>query len=153
MNDSKLETVRLLDKQKAPYYRIKPLDPPPDGWITAIRKSLNMTLNQLGSKLGMTAQGARDIEGREASGSITINSLQEVAASLDMKLVYGFVPDEGSFEKMVDARAQILAEEIGKRTSHNMMLAGRAHRGKELRLKAKAMATVLKQEMNRGLWD
>ena len=153
MNDNKLETVRLLDKQKAPYYKIKTESRPPGGWIASIRKSLNMTLEQLGRKLGMTAQGARDLEGREASGSITIHALREVAAAMDMKLVYGFVPDAGSFEKTVDARARVLAEELIERTAHNMALEDRAHGGKEFRRKAKTLAQTLKQEMNRGLWD
>ncbi len=153
MNDNKLETVRLLDKQKAPYYKIEPEARPPGGWIASIRKSLNMTLAQLGRKSGMTAQGARDLEGREASGSITIHALREVAAAMDMKLVYGFVPDAGSFEKTVDARARALADELIARTEHNMALADRTPDGKEFRRKTKTTAQTLKQEMNRGLWD
>lgn len=153
VNNNKLQAVRLLDKRKAPFFKIKPQHPPAGGWIAAIRKSLNMTLNQLGRKLGMTAQGARDLEGREAAGSITINTLHEVAAAMDMKLVYGFVPDDGSFEKMAEARARAVAEELGARTAHNMVLGNREPGGKEFRQKADALAATLKQEMNRGLWD
>lgn len=152
-NNNKLQTVRLLDKRKAPFFKIKPQDPPSGGWISSIRKSLNMTLEQLGRKLGMTAQGARDLEMREASGSITIHALREVAAAMDMKLVYGFVPDAGSFEKTVDARAREVAEALIERTAHNMVLEDRAPADSEFRRKAKALAATLKQEMNRGLWD
>ena len=152
-NNNKLQAVRLLDKQKAPYYKIKPEGLPPGGWISAIRKSLNMTLQQLGRKLGMTAQGARDLETREDAGSITISALRDAAAAMDMKLVYGFVPEAGSFEKMVETRARAVVEEVVARTEQNMVMGNRQPGGKEFRRKADAMASTLKQEMNRGLWD
>lgn len=46
-------------------------DPPTKGWIHAIRTAMNMSLRQLGSRLGITTQSAQEIEAREANGSIT----------------------------------------------------------------------------------
>src|SRR5579872_5927582 len=78
---------------------------PQRGWVHSIRAALKMSLRQLGSRLNISAQSVKEIEEREANGSITLRSLREVANALDMKLVYGFVPKEESIEKMIEKRA------------------------------------------------
>ena len=57
-------------------------------------------------------QGVRQIEINEAGGQITINRLREVGLALDMQFVYGFVPMDGSIEKMIDRKAEELAKSI-----------------------------------------
>ncbi|MBK8425272.1 MAG: helix-turn-helix domain-containing protein [Lewinellaceae bacterium] len=64
---------------------------PGEGWIYSIRTALGMSLKQLGRRLKMTPQGIKDIERREKDGSLTLQRLREVAAALDMQLVYGLV--------------------------------------------------------------
>ncbi|MCH5716217.1 helix-turn-helix domain-containing protein [Niabella hibiscisoli] len=62
------------------------------------------------------------IEKNEAEGSISLNSLREAGNALDMKLVYGFIPKEGSLEQMIEIRARELAQKIVMRTSTTMIL-------------------------------
>ena len=97
---------------------------PPTGWLYAIRQSLGMSLRQAGKRTGMTAQSFRETEEREKSGKISLKVLREVGAGLGLTLVYGFIPEAGSLEKMVEARARELAGEIVTRTSVNMKLEG-----------------------------
>lgn len=51
-----------------------------------------MALLQLGEKVNLKAQGIKNAKEREASGSITLKSLKEVANAMDMQLVYALVP-------------------------------------------------------------
>jgi predicted DNA-binding mobile mystery protein A len=95
---------------------------PNKGYINTIRKTLHMTLAQLGNKLNMTRQKVKKIEESEAKGTISINSLREVGEALDLKLVYGFVPKNGTIGNLIDAKAEDLARKIVQRTNRNMLL-------------------------------
>ena len=120
----KRDTNRLVIEQLD--RKIKKITPagtviaPSTGWINAIRTAVRMSLQQLGDKLGITPQSVRGIERREANGSITLNSLKEVAEAMDMKLVYGFIPKEQSIEKWIDKKAYEAARKIVMRTSNTM---------------------------------
>ncbi|MDL5047711.1 mobile mystery protein A [Oscillatoria amoena NRMC-F 0135] len=126
---------------------------PAKGWIHGIRTALKMSFRQLGTRLGITAQSAQEIERREMNGSITLKNLREVAQAMDMKLVYGFVPKENSIEKMLDRQALIVARKIVMRTDNTMKLedqrVGKAQIEKDIR----ELADELKREMPRYLWD
>ena len=54
--------------------------------------------------------------------SITIKSLKEIERVLDMQLVYGFVPNDGSLDALIEKRATELATKIVMRTSNTMKL-------------------------------
>lgn len=84
----------------------------PTGWIKAIRISLGMSMQQLGNRLGVTRQTIHDLEKRETDGAITIKSLRQVGKALDMELVYGFVPKDGTLDALIDRKVRELAETI-----------------------------------------
>ena len=63
-----------------------------------------MSLQQLAHKFTFTKQSAQEIELREKVVSITLKSLRETANDLDMQLVYGLVPKDGSIEKLIDRK-------------------------------------------------
>ncbi|MFT4903146.1 MAG: DNA-binding transcriptional regulator YiaG, partial [Thalassomonas sp.] len=63
---------------------LKSVEKPDKGWVNTIRFSIKMSLRQLGERLHISPQGVKDLEKREESGSITLNSLKEVARALDM---------------------------------------------------------------------
>ena len=126
---------------------------PPTGWLYDIRQSLGMSLRQAGKRTGMTAQSFSETEKREKNGNITVKVLREVGAGLGLKLVYGFIPEAGSLEKMVEARALELAREIVKRTSVNMKLEGQELTPSRLKRAVKDKAKEICNEMPRYLWD
>src|SRR5918999_1694291 len=95
---------------------------PPTGWIKAIRLALGMSGQQLANKLSITRQSVQEVEARERDGTVTIKSLREIAKALDMQLVYGFVPIDGSLEQLINRKAKELATQIVLRTSNNMKL-------------------------------
>lgn len=124
-----------------------------NGWVFSIRKGLNMTLEQLGNKLGISKQGVRSIEESETNGSISIKSLKEVAKVLDMQLVYGFVPNKGSFSSYVEDKSKELAQRIVMRTHQTMQLENQGNREIIIQKAIEDLAFEIKQEMRRSLWD
>lgn len=126
---------------------------PPMGWINAIRTTLGMSLQQLANKMSITKQSAQEIETREKDGSITLKSLKEVARVMDMQLVYGFVPNDGSLEALIDRKARELATEIVKRTSNTMKLEDQENSVNRINTAIQERTESIKIEMPKILWD
>ena len=153
MRNKKQLALKQLDRKLTPFKGTEKVETPSEGWIKIIRNSLNMTLEQLGKKLGMTKTGAKNLEEREASGTITIKYLNDVALALDMKFVYGFVPKSGSFEKLVEIKAKELAQKIVLQTNHNMSLENQAVDQKHLKEAIEELASEIKREVRKSIWD
>ena len=126
---------------------------PQRGWVYAIRVALKMSLRQLGNRLSISAQSVKEMEDREAAGSISINALQEAADALDMKLVYGFVPKHSSIEAMIEKQAQEVAREIVMRASVTMKLEDQGVSDARIEQSIKNKAAQLIEKMPRYLWD
>ena len=126
---------------------------PERGWINVIRTTLNMTMAQLGAKLKMTRQGVNRIEESEANGTLTLNSLQEVARVMDLKLVYALVPVDGTINDLIQRKAEALAKNIVLRTHQNMKLENQAIGEEKLAITIAELADEIKREMRKSLWD
>ncbi|MBL7770870.1 MAG: mobile mystery protein A [Flavipsychrobacter sp.] len=126
---------------------------PQYGWVKAIRTSLGMSMQQLGNKLGISKQGVLDLERREKDGSITIKSLKEVARALDMQLVYGFIPNDGSLDSLIEKRAIELATKIVLRTATTMELEDQANSKERIEKAIRERANEIKKEIPKILWD
>lgn len=126
---------------------------PPIGWIKAIRTAIGMSMQQLGNKLNISKQGVLDIEKREKDGSITIKSLREIARAMDMQLVYGFVPNDGSLDALIEKRATELATQIVMRTANTMKLEDQANSKMRIETAIRERAAAIKNEMPKMLWD
>ncbi|MCB0509165.1 MAG: XRE family transcriptional regulator, partial [Bacteroidetes bacterium] len=95
---------------------------PEKGWVNAIRTTLNMTREQLGHKLDMTKGAIQKIEDREVTGQISLKKLKDVGDALDMNLVYGFIPKDGSIQNLIHLKAEKLARKIVLRANQTMIL-------------------------------
>lgn len=126
---------------------------PPKGWLNAVRVSLNMTLQQLGRKLQITPQSARDLELRESAGTISIARLREAAQAMDMKLVYGLIPKGGSLEQMIEKRAAEIAREIVLRTSNSMKLEDQENSTERIDKAIRDKTTEITAEIPKYLWE
>ncbi len=126
---------------------------PPTGWIKAIRTAMGMSGQQLGNKLSVTKQGILDFEKREQDGSITIKALKEIGRAMDLQLVYGFVPNDGSLDALIEKRAQELATKIVLRTSNTMKLEDQGNSKKRIDKAIEERAAEIKREMPKILWD
>jgi predicted DNA-binding mobile mystery protein A len=152
MNKRSLQLRQLESKMQA-FSGLESIVMPPTGWIKAIRQAIGMSAQQLGKRLSITRQGVQDMERREQDGSITIKALQETANTLDMKLVYGFVPVDGSLDALIDRKAKALASQIVMRTSGSMRLEDQENKPQRLERAIAERTELLKQEMPKILWN
>jgi len=145
--------LEQLDKRMQAFNILREVAIPATGWIHAIRTALRMSLRQMGNRLNITPQSMKEIEQREKEGSITLKNLREAGRALDMQLVYGFIPKEGSLEKIIEKKAYEIAKEIVKRTSHSMMLEDQENSKERIEKAIKERAEEIKNEMPGYLWD
>jgi predicted DNA-binding mobile mystery protein A len=152
MRVNKLQ-INQLDAKMKVFANVKSIPLPTIGWIKAIRLALGMSMQQLANKLSITKQSVLEIEKREIDGSITIKSLRESARVLDMELVYGFVPKDGSLEALIDRKAKELAIKIVSSTSNTMKLENQENSDERIKRAINERTTLLKNEMPKMLWD
>jgi predicted DNA-binding mobile mystery protein A len=153
MRNKKQLLIEQLDKKLEKFKDSAMVQVPTKGWINTIRTTLNMTRDQLGVKLEMTKGAIQKIEEREALGQITINKLRDVGQALDMKFVYGFVPNDGSIENLISIKAEKLARKIVLRTNQNMKLEDQGIGDEKISKTIKELANEIKREMRKSLWD
>lgn len=152
MNQRKLQIAQLEQKLSG-FNTARKVLVPPTGWLKAVRVSLGMSLQQLANKLSITKQSVREIELREQEESITLKSLRETANALDMVLVYGLVPKDGSMEKLIDRKARELAAQIVARTSNTMRLEDQENTKERLKKAVDERTEAIKNELPKMLWD
>ena len=145
--------LQQLNSKMLGFATLKQVAVPPTGWIKAIRTAIGMSMEQLGNKLSVTKQGILDIEKREKDGSITIKALKEIGRALDMQLVYGFVPNDGSLDALIEKRAHELASKIVLRTANTMKLEDQGNSKNRIGKAIKERAAEIKNDMPRMLWD
>ncbi len=145
--------LEQIDRKILLLKSIEDLAIPSTGWIKAIRKSLGLSLRQLGNRMGITAQSVKEIEEREMYGTISLKVLKQFGNSLNMKLVYGFIPARASLESMINERAMELAREIVQRTSISMKLEDQENEPARINEAISETANDLKSQMPRYLWD
>jgi predicted DNA-binding mobile mystery protein A len=112
--------------------------PPPSGWLKAIRGSLGMTAKQLSLRLGTSAASVIQLEEREPTKKVTLESLEKAAQAMGCKLVYAIVPGEPnrSLEDILERQADEAASRILREVSHSMRLESQIERlSAELRMK------------------
>jgi len=145
--------LQQLNNKMQSFAALQKVVAPPTGWIKAVRLALGMSSQQLGNKLSITRQGVQDIERREKDGSITLNTLKETAAAMDMQLVYGFVPKDGSLENLIERKAKELAANIVMRTSNTMKLEDQENSQERINKAIEEKTAALKNELPKILWD
>lgn len=140
--DNKIKVLQPLRENRAP-----------TGWVNLIRKTLKMSLRQLGNKMSITPQSIRSIEKREMEGTITLQALGQAAEALDMVLVYGFIPKDGSLEKLIERKAYEKAKIIVTRTSTSMKLEDQENSEDRIKQAIAELAEELRKDMPKTLWD
>ena len=153
MRNKKKLLIEQLDQKMAHFKDAGLVLVPQKGWVNTIRTTLNMTRDQLGTKLNLTKGAIQKIEEREATGQITINKLKDVGNALNMKFIYGFIPKEGTIESLINIKAEQLARKIVLRTNQNMKLEDQGISEEKIEHAINDLATEIKREMRKSLWD
>lgn len=151
--ESRILMMEQLDRKLRDLKPLAEVIVPERGWLHSIRTALGMSLRQLGERLELTAQSVREIEEREANGSITLRSLRQAANALDLDLVYVLLPREGSLGETVEKRAEQVARSIVSRTSASMELEAQEVSAERIEKAVRSKAEELIRGMPRYLWD
>jgi predicted DNA-binding mobile mystery protein A len=125
------DAVLHLDKRFAALRPLAQAQRPPKGWLRAIRDALGMTTTQLAGRLGVSQPRIVELEQSEASGSVTLNTLQRAAEALGCRLVYALVP-ERPLEETVQARADLMASRLTAAVEQSMRLEDQEVRSKQV---------------------
>ncbi|WP_133685937.1 mobile mystery protein A [Maribacter spongiicola] len=153
MRNKRKLLIEQLDQKLQPFSESRKVLVPERGWINTIRTALNMTMAQLGTKLNITRQGVKRIEDSEANGTITLNSLKDVAKALDLKLVYALIPKNETIDDLIQKKADKLAQKIVIRANQNMKLEDQGIGDDKIAKTIKELASEIKREMRKSLWD
>jgi predicted DNA-binding mobile mystery protein A len=152
-NTKQLLIIEQADRKLHAFQSLKDHVSPNKGWVNLVRIALKMSLRQLGNRVNFTAQHIKQLENREVNGTITINSLKEIALALDMQLVYGFVSKHESLEQMIENRAKELATEIVMRTHNTMTLEDQQNTNERIEKAIAQKTEEIKYLMPRNLWE
>ena len=145
--------LQQTDKKLEGFKNLKSTVVPTKGWVNTFRIALKMSLRQLGNCLNITPQSTKEIEEREANGTITLKSLRDVANAMDMQMVYGFVSKHESLEHMIEKREKELATEIAMRTNNKMTLENQQDSMGRIEKAIAQKTNEIKSEMPKYLWD
>lgn len=148
MKNMKNMQLVTLDKHLS---GVKLCERPSDGWIRAIRKALGMSVRQLAERMGGTQQAASNLETNEAEDAITLKKLRKAAEAMDCRLVYVFVPNEGTLHNIVKKQAMKKARALVAPVNHTMVLEAQGVGG--LEEKIRETAEEFMTNITPRLWD
>ena len=151
--DSREIILRQTDEKLQLWAGAEKINIPRSGWINAIRKTLGMSLKQLGKKMKITPQSISDLEEREKGGTVTLNTLRNFANAMEMDFVYGFIPKEGTLQAMIKKRAEEIASEIIMKTDKNMKLEDQGLDDEIIRQRISEKTDRIMMEKPGYLWD
>jgi hypothetical protein len=72
---------------------------------------------------------------------------------MEMNLVYGFVPKDGSVENLIERKARELATEIVERASATMRLEDQENAPERIQRAIEERADELRRRLPKMLWD
>ena len=124
---------------------------PAGGWVRAIREALGMTTAQLARRMGVSQPRVSEFERAEASGNVTLRSLERAAEALGCRFVYVLLPTTPLTER-IDQRAEKLALEQIAQVEQTMMLEDQFVYGSEHRDMLKRLVDALMARPAR-LWS
>ena len=143
---------RQLDVTLAKFAEIKNVQPPPKGWIRAVREALGMSGKQLARRLGVSQPRVFRLEQDEPAGALTLRTMQQAAEAMDCEFVYALVP-RTSLEETIRAQARRLAAARMQSVSHTMLLEAQSLSAEEQQAALDGAVEELMREMPRDLWE
>jgi predicted DNA-binding mobile mystery protein A len=144
--------LKQTEEQLRPFRRLARVRPPRAGWVRAVREALGMSAAQLALRLNVTRQTIRDLEHSEATGKITLDSLNRLAGALGCRVVYALVPEK-PLQEMQRERAGAKADSMVKSVSHSMALEKQSVSTREERRQRAQLVQRLLQGDPKKLWD
>ncbi|HLW93509.1 MAG TPA: mobile mystery protein A [Roseiarcus sp.] len=146
------DAIRHLDKRFTALRPLAKSPRPPKGWLRAVRDALGMTTAQYARRLGVSQPRIVELEQSEASGSVTLHTLQRAAKALGCRLVYALVPERPLADSVRERAETVAARQLAD-IEHTMRLEDQAVTSKQV---GKDMLRQRIEELLRRparLWD
>ena len=144
--------LKQMEELLQPLRRLARAQVPRGGWVRAVREGLGMSAAQLAARINVTRQTVRDLEHSEATGKITLESLNRLAAALRCRVIYALVPEK-PLDEMQRARAREIADSLVKPVSHSMKLEAQSISEREEQRQKDQIERKLLEGDPRKLWD
>lgn len=144
--------LKQVEELLQPLRPLAHAQPPRGGWVRAVREALGMTAAQLAARVRVTRQSVRDLEHSEATGKITLESLNKLAAALGCRVVYALVPEK-PLDEMQRERARRIADSLVKPVAHSMRLEAQSVSEREEKRQRDEIVRKLLEGDPRKLWD
>ena len=140
------------DKLDRAAVQTRDLQLPPQGWLRTAREALGMTGATLGRRLGLTRARISQAEAGELNGSVSLKTMQNMAAAMGCRFVYAIVP-LGSIDDAVLAQARKQAARLVSRASGHMALEDQALSPKRIDAEVERLARGLAEKPPADFWD
>jgi predicted DNA-binding mobile mystery protein A len=118
--------LRQLERALLPFAQARQSPRPRAGWLAAIREARGVPLRELAMTLGVTPQAIQKLQVSEASESISLRRLREVAEAMGCDLVYALLPRNGKLTDASEERKRQRAAERVLAVEHTMILEDQA---------------------------
>jgi predicted DNA-binding mobile mystery protein A len=131
-------------------HRDGPTVAPRSGWIRAIRDALGMSTSELARRVGLSKGRISQIERAERDRSLTLDTLERVAAGLGCRVEYVLVPRQ-PLDDMVREQARAKAADEIAAVDHTMALEDQQPGAESTR--ARIDEAARRHIDRRGLWS
>lgn len=132
--------------------KLSGLHTPSEGWLRTVRKALGMSGAQLARRMNITRGAISNVEKAELEGSVTLKTMQQLAAAMNCRLVYAIVPED-DMNALVERRAQERAKALIKEASIHMALEDQALSENRLKQETQRLAKELLEKRKSELWN
>lgn len=95
---------------------------PQCGWAKTVRLAMGMSSKALGDRLGMSAQGVRQLEQSEVDGSISLRTLSRLANGLDCEVRYMLVPRTSLIEQVLQRAQEVTGIPLSESAKNSVWL-------------------------------
>jgi len=97
--------LRKLDAEMRPFRTAGNRRDATRGLLRRVRHALHVPLKEIAGRMDVARSGVFDLEKSEMKSSITLRSLERMAAAMGCKVVYGIVPRDGrTLEQLAEER-------------------------------------------------
>lgn len=132
--------------------KVAGLSTPSEGWLRTMRKALGMSGAQLARRMGITRGAISQFEKGEEAGTLTLKTMQDMAAAMNARFVYAIVP-ERDIDALLNERARARARALVKEASIHMALEDQALTKDKLENEIERMAKELLEKHTSELWN
>jgi predicted DNA-binding mobile mystery protein A len=125
---------------------------PPRGWIRAIREAMGMTTGQFAKRMRVHQPRVIELEKGEATGKITVHSLERAAEALGCRVVYVLVPERPLSETMRRQAERVADRQIAA-VEQTMLLEAQVATDKAARQESRERLVDQLLQKPARLWD